>query len=88
MRKPGQPHAPGPDDTDLVQRAVEAFIDARQKSPDLEPTTFAAGFPEPLRIVGDIPIVMEIPVQVPLQPTPVGTYLEKMAGQLDSLLGW
>ena len=49
MAKPGQPHTPGPDDTDLVQRAVEAFIDAKQKSPDLEPTAFAAGFPEPLR---------------------------------------
>ena len=46
------------------------------------------GFPEPLRIVGDIPIVVEIPVKVALQPTPVGTYLEKMAGQLDALLGW
>ena len=46
------------------------------------------GFPEPLRIVGDIPIVVEIPVKVPLQPTPVGTYLEKMAGQLDRLLLW
>jgi len=46
------------------------------------------GFPEPLRIVGDIPIVVEIPVKVPLQPTPVGTYLEKMAGQIDGLFGW
>jgi hypothetical protein len=46
------------------------------------------GFPEPLRITGDIPIVMEIPVSIPLQPTPVGTYLEKMAAQLDRLLGW
>lgn len=46
------------------------------------------GFPEPLRIVGEIPIVMEIPVRVPLQPTPVGTYLEKMAGQIDHLFGW
>jgi hypothetical protein len=46
------------------------------------------GFPEPLRITGDIPVVMEIPVRIPLQPTPVGKYLEKMAGQLDLLLGW
>jgi hypothetical protein len=30
MARPGQPHTPGPDDTDLVQRAVEAFIDAKQ----------------------------------------------------------
>jgi hypothetical protein len=46
------------------------------------------GFPEPLHIVGEIPIVIEIPVKVPLQPTPVGTYLEKMAGQIDHLFGW
>jgi HAMP domain-containing protein len=46
------------------------------------------GFPEPLNIVGEIPIVMEIPVRVPLQPTPVGIYLEKMAGQIDGLFGW
>ena len=46
------------------------------------------GFPEPLRITGDIPVVMEIPVRIPLQPTTVGKYLEKMAGQLDLLLGW
>jgi hypothetical protein len=46
------------------------------------------GFPEPLHIVGEIPIVLEIPVRVPLQPTPVGVYLEKMAGQIDSLFGW
>jgi hypothetical protein len=46
------------------------------------------GFPEPLHIVGDIPVVMEIPVRVPLESTPVGTYLEKMAGQIDHLFGW
>jgi hypothetical protein len=46
------------------------------------------GFPEPLHIIGEIPIVLEIPVRVPLQPTPVGIYLEKMAGQIDSLFGW
>jgi hypothetical protein len=27
-------------------------------------------------------------VRVPLQPTPVGIYLEKMAGQIDHLFGW
>jgi hypothetical protein len=46
------------------------------------------GFPEPLRITGDIQVVMEIPVSIPLQPTPVGKYLEKTAGQLELLLGW
>ena len=46
------------------------------------------GFPEPLHITGEVPVVLEIPVSIPLQPTPVGTYLHKMAGQLDSLLAW
>jgi hypothetical protein len=46
------------------------------------------GFPEPLHIVGDIPVVLEIPVSIPLQPTPVGHFLEKVAGRLESLLGW
>ena len=46
------------------------------------------GFPEPLHITGEIPVVLEIPVSIPLEPTPVGTYLRKMAGQLDSLLAW
>jgi hypothetical protein len=46
------------------------------------------GFPEPLHITGEVPVVLEIPVSIPLQPTPVGTYLRKMAGQLDSLLAW
>jgi hypothetical protein len=46
------------------------------------------GFPEPLHITGEIPVVLEIPVSIPLEPTPVGTCLHKMAGQLDSLLAW
>jgi hypothetical protein len=46
------------------------------------------GFPESLHIVGDIPVVMEIPVRMPLQTTPVGSYLEKMADQLERLLVW
>jgi hypothetical protein len=46
------------------------------------------GFPEPLRITGDIPVVMEIPVSFPLPPTRVVNYLEKTAGQLELLLGW
>jgi len=46
------------------------------------------GFPEPLHITGEIPVVLEIPVSIPLEPTPVGIYLRKMAGQLDSLLAW
>ena len=46
------------------------------------------GFPEPLHITGEIPVVLEIPVFIPLEPTPVGAYLRKMAGQLDGLLAW
>jgi hypothetical protein len=46
------------------------------------------GFPQPLHIVGEIPVVMEIPVKIPLQPTPVGQTLEKLAEQLGGLLGW
>lgn len=37
------------EDSDVVQRAVEAFIAARQKKADLEPTAFAADYPEGLR---------------------------------------
>ncbi len=40
---------PNVDDSDLVQRAVEAFIQARSKQDDLEPTTFAQSYPEALR---------------------------------------
>jgi hypothetical protein len=46
------------------------------------------GFPEPLHITGEIPVALEMPVSIPLDTTPVGTYLRKMAGQLDSLMAW
>lgn len=46
------------------------------------------GFPEPLHITGEIPVALEIPVSIPLDTTPVGTYLRKMAGQLAGLLAW
>lgn len=46
------------------------------------------GFPEPLHITGEIPVALEMPVSIPLDTTPVGTYLRKMAGQLAGLLAW
>ncbi len=48
MAIPGNKPHPA-DDSDLVQRAVEAFIAARQLQADLEPTTFASDYPEGLR---------------------------------------
>ncbi len=37
------------EDSDLVQRAVEAFIQARGAQPDLEPSQFCGDFPAPLQ---------------------------------------
>lgn len=47
MAEEGLPQ--GASDSDLVQRAVETFIDRRRKDPDLEPSAFAREFPELLR---------------------------------------
>ena len=44
------------------------------------------GFPEPLLISGDIPVIVEIPVSIPLRDTPIGPAMEKLAGQLEQLL--
>lgn len=44
------------------------------------------GFPEPLLITGEVPVVMEIPVLIPLSQTPVGPSLEKVARALEELL--
>jgi hypothetical protein len=44
------------------------------------------GFPEPLLISGDIPVIVQIPVSIPLRDTPIGPALEKLAAQLDQLL--
>ncbi|MEQ1633138.1 MAG: serine/threonine-protein kinase, partial [Planctomycetota bacterium] len=37
------------DDSDLVQRAVETFIELRSKQPDLEPSAFASDYPDAVR---------------------------------------
>lgn len=44
------------------------------------------GFPEPLVITSDIPVVLEIPVLIPLAETPIGPALQRLAERLDTLL--
>ena len=48
--QPGGDNLPAhAEDSDLVQRAVETFIDLRGKQPDLEPSAFASDYPANLR---------------------------------------
>jgi hypothetical protein len=37
-------------------------------------------------IEGQIPIVMDIPVKIPLRETPIKSYLDKVADELDDML--
>lgn len=44
------------------------------------------GFPEPLKIRGDFPVVVDVPVRIPLRETPISSYLDEIAGRLESLV--
>lgn len=44
------------------------------------------GFPQPLKITGQIPVAIDIPVKIPLRETPISAALEKIAASLEGLL--
>lgn len=46
------------------------------------------GFPYNLKMKGKIPIIMDIPVHIPLRDTPIKTYLDKTANELDGMLSF
>lgn len=46
------------------------------------------GFPVNLKMKGKIPITMDIPVKIPLRDTPIKTYLDKTANELDGMLSF
>ena len=46
------------------------------------------GFPVNLKMKGKIPIIMDIPVKIPLRDTPIKTYLDKTADELDGMLSF
>ena len=46
------------------------------------------GFPVNLKMKGKIPITMDIPVKIPLRDTPIKTYLDKTADELDGMLSF
>lgn len=46
------------------------------------------GFPVKLKMKAKIPIVMDIPVKIPLRDTPIKTYLDKTADELDGMLSF
>lgn len=46
------------------------------------------GFPVNLKMKGKIPIIMDIPVKIPLRDTPIKTYLDKTANELDGMLSF
>jgi hypothetical protein len=46
------------------------------------------GFPYNMKMKGRIPITMDIPVKIPLRDTPIKTYLDKTANELDGMLSF
>ena len=46
------------------------------------------GFPVNLKMRAKIPITMDIPVKIPLRDTPIKTYLDKTANELDGMLSF
>lgn len=44
------------------------------------------GFPEPLKIRGDFPVAVEIPVRIPLRETVLAKYLDQIAEELRAIL--
>lgn len=46
------------------------------------------GFPFNMKMRGKIPITMDIPVKIPLRDTPIKTYLDKTAAELDGMLSF
>lgn len=44
------------------------------------------GFPVAMPVNGKVPIVLKVPVHIPLAKTPIKTYLDKTADELDGML--
>lgn len=46
------------------------------------------GFPTAMPINGKVPVVLKVPVRIPLSKTPIKTYLDKTANELDGMLSF
>jgi hypothetical protein len=68
--------------------AIKMIVPMNQKIPLKLPIKQQAmvSFTTTMPIEGQIPIVMDIPVKIPLRDTPIKMYLDKVADELDDML--
>lgn len=46
------------------------------------------GFPVAMPVNGSVPVLLKVPVRIPLSQTPIKTYLDKTANELDGMLSF
>lgn len=75
---------------DKMRIAVKLNVPMHQKIPLSLPVRERAmvSFSTTMPIEGQIPIVMDIPVRIPLRDTPIKLYLDKVADELDDMLSF
>ncbi len=73
---------------DQMRVAIKMIVPMNQKIPLRLPIKQQAmvSFTTTMPIEGQIPIVMDIPVKIPLRDTPIKSYLDKVADELDDML--
>lgn len=75
---------------DQMRVAIKMIVPMNQKIPLVLPIRQQAmvSFTTTMPIEGQIPIVMDIPVKIPLRETPIKSYLDKVANELDGMLSF
>jgi hypothetical protein len=63
-----------------VDQKIDLALKVKQRA--------VVGFPFTMKMRGKIPITMKIPVKIPLRETPIKTYLDKTADELDDMLSF
>lgn len=74
----------------MLKIPIKMTVPMNQKIPLKLPIKQVAwvSFTTTMPIKGNIPIIMDIPVKIPLRDTPIKSYLDKVANELDGMLSF
>lgn len=75
---------------EVLRVPIELNVPMNQEIPLRLPLKQMAtvGFPTAMPVNGKVPIVLKVPVHIPLAKTPIKTYLDKTADELDDMLSF
>lgn len=75
---------------EMLRVPIELNVPMNQEIPLRLPLKQMAtvGFPTAMPVNGKVPIVLKVPVHIPLNKTPIKTYLDKTADELDDMLSF